>query len=247
MEVRLLYSYPHEFRINFADDMVQVFQDQGRLLLRQQGWLGGVWLWAWAISDLLMTVPPEHLANLKGTQTIMLKRLFDILFSVTLLVLLWPLFVVLAVLIILDSGRPIFYIQERIGRHGQAFRMPKFRTMVVNAGQISDPAARITRMGGLLRRTSLDELPQLFSVLRGQMSLVGPRPAQCDNVDLSDTTWQQVLAVRPGLTGLSQIFQLSSSDQRAKLDLDINYIRTHSLLMDLGILWQTIRRLVMRK
>lgn len=140
----------------------------------------------------------------------MAKRLFDVLAASVGLLMLSPLFVVIAIAIPIDSPGPVFFRQERIGRHGRAFRIHKFRSMAVAplgyGPQITvtgDP--RITRVGQWLRQFKLDELPQLLDVLAGHMSLVGPRPEVPQYVDLSNPDQQEVLTVRPGITGITQL------------------------------------------
>jgi exopolysaccharide biosynthesis polyprenyl glycosylphosphotransferase len=170
-----------------------------------------------------------------------------------------PLFLTIAIAIKLDSPGPVFFRQERIGLHGKVFQMWKFRTMVVDAAQLQasleaqnqtedgimfklkqDP--RITPLGQFLRRTSIDELPQLFNVLLGQMSLVGPRPLPLRDVELFDS-WHHIRhQVLPGITGLWQISgrsDIENFDDAAHLDL--YYIDNWSLNLDLDILVETVR------
>lgn len=186
---------------------------------------------------------------------LVLKRAFDLVFCIWLLPVLLPLLALCAVAVWLDTGRPIFIAQERTGRDGVRFRMFKFRTMVQNAEELkaglrhlnilpppdfkipNDP--RITRVGKFLRQTSLDELPQLLNVVRGQMSLVGPRPTSFDPSTYS--LWHSHrLEVVPGITGLWQIKgrNLTSFDER--LRLDIEYIERRSFFFDLVILLKTV-------
>jgi lipopolysaccharide/colanic/teichoic acid biosynthesis glycosyltransferase len=140
----------------------------------------------------------------------MLKRLFDIAGALAALCIVAPLLLPIALWVVLDSRGPVLYRARRIGRHHRPFAMYKFRTMVADAARRgpaltyqADP--RITRAGRFLRRTHLDELPQLFNVLKGDMSLVGPRPEAPDYVDPGSPVWRQVLSVRPGICGLSQL------------------------------------------
>ncbi|MBK9942189.1 MAG: sugar transferase [Kouleothrix sp.] len=190
------------------------------------------------------------------------KRIFDIVLVSTGLMLLAPLFLLLGLLVKLDSSGPVFYKARRVGRGGVQFRMYKFRTMRVDADQVGpaltfkdDP--RITRVGRWLRRFRLDELPQLINVLRGDMSLVGPRPEAPEFVQLSQPIWWQVLTVRPGICGLAQLtFAIDEaavlnnqatidSDYLTqilpiKLNLDLRYVQQQSLLFDLRVLAQTV-------
>jgi lipopolysaccharide/colanic/teichoic acid biosynthesis glycosyltransferase len=189
------------------------------------------------------------------------KRTLDISLCLIALPIVMPLAAICAVALWVDSPGPILFVQERTGQHGRRFRMYKFRTMVPNAEQlkasllhlslvpppdfklVNDP--RITRVGRLLRRTSLDELPQLLNVLKGEMSLVGPRPTSFD-ADRYDTWHTQRLDVRPGLTGLWQVYGRNQSTFDERLRLDIRYIRNVSLLLDLRLLALTFIAIVRR-
>lgn len=179
-----------------------------------------------------------------------IKRVFDLLTSVVGLAVSAPLLPVIALLIKLDDGGPIFYSQDRVGQNGKPFRVYKFRTMRVDAegdGSVwavrNDP--RCTRVGRLLRRTRLDELPQLFNVLCGQMSLVGPRPERPDLVvSLNEQIpyFNERHLVKPGLTGWAQInFRYASTvdDAKRKLQYDLYYVKHMSIELDLMILLRT--------
>jgi exopolysaccharide biosynthesis polyprenyl glycosylphosphotransferase len=188
-----------------------------------------------------------------------LKRGFDFCSTLLALLLLSPLYLGIAVLIKLDSPGPIFFRQTRIGLHGRKFKVWKFRTMVANAAQLqakleaqnemkdgvlfkmkADP--RITKIGGFLRQYSLDELPQLFNVLLGEMSLVGPRPLPVRDVERFKERHYIRQEVLPGITGLWQVSGRSDiSDFDEAVNLDITYIANWSLWMDLSILLQTVR------
>ena len=172
------------------------------------------------------------------------KRLFDLFFSVFSLLVLWPLFLVLSVLIRLDSPGPAFFRQTRIGKNGRAFPIYKFRTLythtpayTVSPWSPEDP--RITRLGRFLRRTSLDELPQLINVVRGEMSLVGPRPEMPFIVAGYNELQKERLGVRPGITGLWQISADRGRPIHENMAYDIYYIRNRSLLLDIAILVHT--------
>jgi len=184
-------------------------------------------------------------------------RLMDIFVSVVCLLLFAPAGVVIALLIRLDGG-PVLYWQDRIGLHGRSFRFPKFRSMVVNADALrktleetnehggkgvtfkleNDP--RITRIGRFLRRTSLDELPQLWNVLRGDMALVGPRPALPSEVARYTPEQRRRLEIKPGLTCLWQIRGRSQIPFDGQVRLDIEYIRTRRFFGDILILIKTV-------
>ncbi|MEM7200350.1 MAG: sugar transferase [Planctomycetota bacterium] len=184
------------------------------------------------------------------------KRVFDLLMSSLLLLLLLPVFALLWALIRLDSKGPALFKQVRAGEGGRPFRMLKFRTMVVDAEQqlrklvdldaLDQPMfklkrdPRITRLGGFLRRTSLDELPQLWNVLMGHMSLVGPRPEELRIVERYDVWQRRRLKVKPGITGLQQVEARGAlSDLNERVRLDVYYIRKQCLLLDLVILART--------
>jgi lipopolysaccharide/colanic/teichoic acid biosynthesis glycosyltransferase len=194
------------------------------------------------------------------------KRTLDLILSLVGLALLWPLLAGLALWIKLDSPGPVLYRGKRVGKDGQPFYMCKFRTMAEGAER-RGPAVtyrddpRITRAGRFLRRTKLDELPQLFNVVKGEMSLVGPRPEDPTYVAFYDEKQRQVLSVKPGITGPTQLeyrdeasmLDGGSVDEDyvtrimpEKLKLDLEYVRTHSLIKDLSILWRTGTTLLLR-
>jgi exopolysaccharide biosynthesis polyprenyl glycosylphosphotransferase len=175
----------------------------------------------------------------------MVKRMFDVLVTLTFLVIGWPMLLAIALGIKLSSPGPIIYKQQRIGENGRLFWVYKFRTMVPDADtrpntdkRPDDP--RVTKIGKLLRRTSLDELPNLFNVLRGEMSLVGPRPEQVFIVEQYEPWQRQRLAVPPGLTGWWQVNGRSDLPMHLNTQYDLYYIRNYSLLLDIKILWKTI-------
>lgn len=179
----------------------------------------------------------------------MIKRLFDILASLVALLLLSPVLLGTALAVAIESGFPVLFRQTRVGLGGQPFGMFKFRSMVKNAASIgpyftsaNDP--RITRVGRFIRRTSLDELPQLINVLTGDMSLVGPRPDVPAQQSLyTPADWAQRCSVRPGITGLAQALYRSDSTEAQRLEADLRYTREASLWLDLKICWWTAKRL----
>ncbi|WP_310566964.1 sugar transferase [Hydrogenophaga sp.] len=179
----------------------------------------------------------------------MTKRLFDIAGALTALLLLSPLLLGSALAVAAESGWPVLFRQTRVGLHGRTFGMFKFRSMVKNAASIgpyftstNDP--RITRVGRFIRRTSLDELPQLINVLTGDMSLVGPRPDVPAQQSLyTPADWAQRCSVRPGITGLAQALYRSESVGNQRLEADLRYVRERNFWLDLKIILMTIRRL----
>jgi lipopolysaccharide/colanic/teichoic acid biosynthesis glycosyltransferase len=196
----------------------------------------------------------------------MAKRVLDVLAAGLGLIALGPLLAAIAAAVRLDSPGPALYRARRVGRGGATFTMYKFRTMHVNrpahgALITHRDDRRITRVGGALRRTKLDELPQLWNVLRGEMSLVGPRPEDPHYVGLYSAEQRRVLDVRPGMTSLASVrfrdeerLLVGADWERtyvgtvmpAKLSIDLGYVERQSLLLDLQILWATARSLVRR-
>ena len=178
-----------------------------------------------------------------------MKRLLDIVLSLVALSLLSPVLLLAAVAVAAETGFPVLFRQRRMGLHGREFGMFKFRSMVKDAASIgpyftSGDDPRITRVGRFLRRSSIDELPQLFNVLRGDMSLVGPRPDVAAQQALYEPRdWDLRCSVRPGITGLAQAQLRSEATPEQRLALDLDYARSHGVLRDLRILAMTVRRL----
>lgn len=193
-------------------------------------------------------------------RNIAIKRLLDIVLSVIGMILLSPFFIVIALLIKLDSPGPIFYSHHRLGKNGKPIEILKFRSMYTNSAQMletllrdnpelqtewqanfklkNDP--RITRVGAFLRRTSLDELPQLWNILKGDLSLVGPRPIIDNEVEKYGDNYWLLSKVKPGLSGLWQVSGRSETDYEQRVALDVYYIQSWSLWLDLYILLKTI-------
>ena len=192
------------------------------------------------------------------------KRVADLLIAVVALLILWPLLVVIALLVKLDSAGPALFLQTRIGKDGRPFRVIKFRTMRHNVDNTAHKAfmrsfvrgeicpsqasnalykpfdqAEVTRIGRILRRTSFDELPQLLNVLKGEMSLVGPRPNVPWEVAEYKEWHMERLAVLPGITGLAQVNGRSSIVFDTIVQYDIAYVRNQDPWLDLKILWRT--------
>ena len=189
----------------------------------------------------------------------LIKNFFDILFSLFVLVAFIPLFLIIALLIKLSSRGPIFFLQERIGKNNVPFKCIKFRTMYPESKDIlqnllnkdekikkefeethkikNDP--RITTIGKLLRKTSLDELPQFFNVLRNEMSIVGPRPIVKAEKKKYGKNLTKVLSIKPGITGLWQVSGRNNLTYKKRVMLDINYVKNYNLLMDIRILIRT--------
>ncbi|MGE5328036.1 MAG: sugar transferase [Deltaproteobacteria bacterium] len=204
------------------------------------------------VSNLIWSVKHKHTYY----RYTFLKRLIDIAGAISGIVLLFPLFILISILIKLDSQGPIFFIQKRCGKNEKLFNMYKFRSMCINAedkleqlqhlneteGVIfkikDDP--RLTKVGKFIRKTSIDELPQLVNVLKGEMSLVGPRPPLPNEVK-QYKSWQKLkLSVKPGLTGLWQISGRSELGFDEMIKLDLEYIAKRSLVYDIWIILKTI-------
>jgi len=179
----------------------------------------------------------------------MLKRLFDFLISLVALLLLLPIFLLLTLLVRVKIGAPIFFTQTRPGLHGNAFTMIKFRTMT-NArgadGALLPDAERLTRFGRFLRATSLDELPELWNVLKGDMSLVGPRPLLMEYLPLYSPEQARRHDVRPGITGWAQVNGRNAISWDEKFRLDVWYVDHQSFWLDMKILFLTVRRVFQR-
>jgi lipopolysaccharide/colanic/teichoic acid biosynthesis glycosyltransferase len=210
------------------------------------------------------SIPAESTASsLLAAQSLrgrVLKRGGDIVFSLLVLGLGSPVFLLLAVLVKLSSQGSVFYCQRRIGRGYKGFGCLKFRTMRRDADRVlasmleADPKLRaeferdhklkrdprITPLGKFLRRSSLDELPQFINVLRGEMSVVGPRPIVWDELRRYGRNMDEVLSVRPGLTGLWQVSGRNNLTYRTRVRLDLTYVRNRSFWLDLGIVLRTI-------
>ena len=178
------------------------------------------------------------------------KRIFDISFSALLLLLLSPLFLILVLIIKMTSKGPVLYWSSRVGKNNKLFRMPKFRTMLTETPQVAthllaDPAIYLTPVGELLRRTSLDELPQLFSILAGDLSFVGPRPALFNQDDLvALRTERGIHMLVPGLTGWAQINGRDELPIPIKVQFDYEYLQRRSFKYDLYIIFRTVFKVV---
>ncbi len=169
----------------------------------------------------------------------MLKRAFDISVSLLLLFLLLPLLLVLSFLILIFDGNPILFIQSRSGFHGVEFKLFKFRTMQNNNSSNSSEN-KITRLGSILRKTSLDELPSLFNVIKGDMSLVGPRPLLMDYLPYYSKDELKRFAVKPGLTGLAQINGRNLISWDEKIKYDLLYVSSNNFFLDIKIMCMTL-------
>jgi len=180
----------------------------------------------------------------------MTKRIFDILVAATCLVVVSPLLLAIAVVIAATLGRPVLFHQERPGIHGEPFVLVKFRTMKEGddqTGQELPDALRLTAVGRLLRKTSLDELPELWNVLKGDMSLVGPRPLLMEYLPLYNPEQARRHEVRPGITGWAQVSGRNTVEWPEKFKLDVWYVDNQSLFLDLRILFMTVAKVLTRE
>jgi len=177
------------------------------------------------------------------------KRLIDLVLSSLLFVILLPIFFVIALLVRIDSKGPAIYKQLRVGKGQSLFNIYKFRTMVAGADQIGPLSTqrgdrRITRVGRVLRKTSLDELPQLLNVIKGDMSIVGPRPDVPSNVKNYDPARMRKFEVQPGITGYAQVYGRSDLSTEEKMKLELEYVNGVSFHLDFAIIVKTFRKLL---
>jgi len=181
-----------------------------------------------------------------------MKRLFDLAVALVAAVFLALPIVITALAVRLSSPGPILYWSDRVGRHNRIFRMPKFRSMRIDTPAVAthllqNPEQWLTPIGSFLRKSSLDELPQLWSILKGDMSFVGPRPALFNQDDLiAMRTEKGVHELVPGLTGWAQVNGRDELPIPQKVQLDAEYLQRHSLLFDLQILWMTVVKVLAR-
>ncbi|MBP3441801.1 MAG: sugar transferase [Clostridia bacterium] len=181
-----------------------------------------------------------------------LKRIFDFVVSIFALIFLSPLFLVVSLAILITDGAPVLFKQERVGKDNKLFTVYKFRTMRNGTGdvataELTDANEKITKTGKLLRLTSIDELPQLFNILNGTMSLVGPRPLIPAEKEIRELREQYgVYSVRPGITGYAQINGRDNIDDETKALLDKEYVEKQSFMFDLKIIFKTFMKVLKR-
>ena len=193
------------------------------------------------------------------------KRGFDLVISITGLIILSPIILIISILIRVFDNGPVFYRAERAGKNGKVLRMFKFRTMIHNADKIGPSSAslsdsRITRTGRFLRKHKLDELPQLINVLKGEMSIIGPRPEEIKFTDLFSEEEQIILSVKPGITDWASLWNSNEAEllegsedpdnfyirkiRPEKIRLQINYVKNRNFFIDLKIFFLTLRKLI---
>lgn len=184
------------------------------------------------------------------------KRMFDVILAICLLIIAWPFMIIAAIAIKIDNPGPVVFKQERLGKDGKVFKVYKFRTMINNAIEIGSGLrteagdSRITKVGNILRKTSLDEVPQLFNILKGEMSFVGPRPP----VPYHPYTYENYsdeqrlrFTVRPGITGLAQVKYRNSATWDERIVEDVKYVRNIGLMLDIKICFSTVGAVVLGK
>ena len=180
---------------------------------------------------------------------LIIKRVIDILGSLMGLILLSPVFIVTAILVYIKLGSPIFFVQERVGKDNKVFKMIKFRSMKDDKnkyGEYLSDEERLTPFGEKLRSLSIDELPELINVLKGDMSLVGPRPLLVDYLELYSDEQIRRHEMKPGITGLAQVNGRNSISWDERFKLDVSYIDTYNLFLDIKILFMTVYKVVKR-
>ncbi|MEJ5220076.1 sugar transferase [Cognatishimia sp. D5M38] len=180
----------------------------------------------------------------------MIKRVIDVLGAAIGLIMFSPVLLIVSLLILREMGSPIMFRQNRPGREGKTFRMIKFRTMrdaMDSNGHPLPDAERLTKLGRFLRSSSLDELPELWNVIKGDMSLVGPRPLLIEYLPLYSPEQARRHEVRPGITGWAQVNGRNAISWDEKFALDVWYVDNRTFLLDLKIIWLTIRKVVKRE
>ena len=180
---------------------------------------------------------------------LIIKRVIDILGSFIGLIILSPVFTVTAILVYIKLGSPIFFIQERVGKDNKIFKMIKFRSMKDDKnkyGEYLSDKERLTPFGEKLRSLSIDELPELINVLKGDMSLVGPRPLLVDYLELYSDEQIRRDEMKPGITGLAQVNGRNSISWDERFKLDVSYIDTYNLFLDIKILFMTVYKVIKR-
>ncbi|NOH70303.1 sugar transferase [Vibrio pectenicida] len=179
-----------------------------------------------------------------------MKRVFDILVSFIAILLFSPVLATVSILIYKNDRGSVLFRQKRVGMNGKEFNILKFRSMVENASELGgyqtlDSDSRITKIGSFIRKASIDELPQFLNVLKGDMSIVGPRPnVPAQRVEYQESEWNKRNSVRPGITGLAQAMGRSSLSPKSRTQLDLEYAESHSFIGDISILFLTVKQII---
>lgn len=184
----------------------------------------------------------------------MLKRIVDITISILGIIILIPFFVIVSLLIKLESSGEVFFKQCRVGKNGKIFKIYKFRSMIINAVNLGaglymegEDDFRITKIGKIMRKTSIDELPQLFNILKGDMSIVGPRPLLKITIDQMSEIQKERLSVRPGITGWAQVNGRNELTMKERVDKDLWYIKNQNMNLDMKIIIKTVKIILFRE
>jgi len=184
-----------------------------------------------------------------------IKRMLDFILSLLALIILMPVMFVIGIIIKIDSKGPVFFLQERLGKNGKVFKIIKFRTMVVDAEKSGlkingENDIRITRLGSFLRKTSIDEIPQLINVIKGEMSLIGPRPPVTYHPhkyeDYPDEQKKRFL-VKPGMTGLAQVRVRNSATWNERIKIDLEYVKDITFFKDVDIIFKTLVKIIKKE
>ena len=179
-----------------------------------------------------------------------LKRIIDVFISISVLIFVSPIFIILSLLLMISNKGSPFFFQQRPGKNEKIFNIIKFKTMndaKDDQGNLLPDAQRLTRIGGFVRKTSLDEMPQLLNVIKGDMSLIGPRPLLVSYLDLYDEVEKKRHNVRPGITGWAQVNGRNAIDWETKFKLDVYYVENLSLALDIKIVLKTIQNVLLSK
>jgi lipopolysaccharide/colanic/teichoic acid biosynthesis glycosyltransferase len=186
----------------------------------------------------------------KGLYEKFFKRLLDIILSFLAIILLSPIILMVSILVYFKLGSPVFFAQERPGKDRKIFKMYKFRSMLNSTdskGKLLSDVERLTKLGKLLRATSLDEIPEIWNVLKGEMSFVGPRPLLVQYLERYNSEQKKRHNVRPGITGWAQVNGRNAISWEQKFKLDVEYVEKYSFLMDIKILFLTIKKVFVRE
>lgn len=195
-------------------------------------------------------ITSTSIKNINGIYERFIKRPIDLIVSLIVLIILSPVFIIISILVRFKLGSPIFFTQDRPGLNEKIFKMYKFRTMMDKRdefGELLPDSVRLTKFGKMLRSTSLDELPELFNIVKGDMSLVGPRPLLIQYLDLYDEYQKRRHEVRPGLTGYAQVNGRNAISWEEKFKLDVEYVDSISFIGDLKIIYLTIKKVLVRE
>lgn len=201
-------------------------------------------------SETKLNVQPSFHSDKGGLYRRFIKRPMDVILSFTAVIFLSPIMLVLALLIRLTLGSPLLFKQKRAGLKGKSFTIYKFRTMTDarnNNGELLPDSARSTKLGIKLRSTSLDELPELFNILKGDMSIVGPRPLLLEYIPFYSNHQKRRHEVRPGLSGLAQVSGRNEISWEDKFNLDVEYVDNISLALDIKIILLTIKKVYLKE